>query len=55
MAELWGVLGGQQFKSLGNVVKLLDRLGIMFECHDLQRKQIKIKTKCTNIYIIVLQ
>ena len=23
---LWGVLGGQRFKSLGNVVKGLDRL-----------------------------
>ena len=26
----WGVLGGQQFKSLGNVVKRLERLGINF-------------------------
>ena len=29
-AAFWGVLGGQQFKSLGNVVKRLDRLGINF-------------------------
>ena len=27
---IFGGLGGQQFKSLGNVVKLLDRLGIHF-------------------------
>ena len=26
--SIWGGLGGQQFKSLGNVVKWLDRLGI---------------------------
>ena len=29
-AAFWGVLGGQQFISLGNVVKRLDRLGINF-------------------------
>ena len=29
-AAFWGVLGGQQFKSLGNVVKQLNRLGIHF-------------------------
>ena len=28
--SILGVLGGQQFKSLGNVVKRLDRLGINF-------------------------
>ena len=28
-AAFWGVLGGQQFKSLGNVVKRLDQLGII--------------------------
>ena len=27
-AAFWGVLGGQQFESLRNVVKWLDRLGI---------------------------
>ncbi len=29
-AAFWGVLGGQQFKSLGNVVERLDRSGINF-------------------------
>ena len=30
MVAFWGVLGGQQFKSLGNAVKRLDRLRIHF-------------------------
>ena len=30
MAAFGGGFGGQQFKSLGNVVKRLDRLGIRF-------------------------
>ena len=34
-AAVWGVLGGQQFKRLGNVVKRLDRLGIHF-AHTMQ-------------------
>ena len=39
---LW-VLGGQQFKSLGNVVKRLDRLGINF-AHDIMQVNLGMDT-----------
>ena len=42
--SILGVLGGQQFKSLGHVVKRLDRLGINFGTYNALKMNLGMDT-----------